>query len=89
MILKDFTEFKSLLGTTLKPSAWLEVEQEMIDHFAEATKDYQWIHVDKQHDKKKSPYKLSIAHGFMSIALIPLKWHIIMALRKFVFHTLS
>ena len=43
----------------------------MIDHFAEATKDYQWIHVDKQHDKKKSPYKLSIAHGFMSIALIP------------------
>ena len=89
MILKDFTEFKSLLGTTLKPSAWLEVEQEMIDHFAAATKDYQWIHVDQQRAEKESPYKATIAHGFMSIALIPLKWHIILALRNFVFHTLS
>ena len=71
MILKDFTEFKSLLGTTLKPSAWLEVEQEMIDHFAAATKDYQWIHVDQQNAEKELPYKSTIAHGFISIALIP------------------
>lgn len=43
----------------------------MIDHFAEATKDYQWIHVDQQRAEKESPYKSTIAHGFMSIALIP------------------
>ena len=71
----------------------------MIDHFAAATKDYQWIHVDQQRAEKESPYKATIAHGFMSIALIPkfltevldissLKLHIIMALRKFVFHNL-
>jgi acyl dehydratase len=43
----------------------------MIDHFAAATKDYQWIHVDQQRAEKESPYKSTIAHGFMSISLIP------------------
>ena len=68
---KDFKEFKDLQGKTLKPSEWLQVEQEMIDHFAAATKDYQWIHVDQQRAEKESPYKSTIAHGFMSISLIP------------------
>lgn len=71
MILKDFTEFKTLLGTTLEPTPWLQVEQKMIDHFAAATKDYQWIHVDQERAKLESPYKSTIAHGFLSIALIP------------------
>lgn len=71
MILKDFKELKDLQGKTLKPSEWLQVEQEMIDHFAAATKDYQWIHVDQQRAEKESPYKSTIAHGFMSISLIP------------------
>lgn len=71
MILKDFTEFKTLQGTTLEPSPWLQVEQEMINHFAAATKDYQWIHVDQERAKLESPYKSTIAHGFLSIALIP------------------
>jgi len=71
MILKDFNEFKTLQGTTLEPSPWLQVEQKMIDHFAAATKDYQWIHVDQERAKLESPYKSTIAHGFLSIALIP------------------
>mgnify|MGYP003684859833 FL=1 len=71
MILKDFNEFKTLKGTTLEPSPWLQVEQKMIDHFAAATKDYQWIHVDQERAKLESPYKSTIAHGFLSIALIP------------------
>ena len=71
MILKDFTEFKTLQGTTLEPSPWLQVEQRMINHFAAATKDYQWIHVDQERAKLESPYKSTIAHGFLSIALIP------------------
>ena len=71
MILKDFNEFKNLQGTTLEPSPWLQVEQKMIDHFAAATKDYQWIHVDQERAKLESPYKSTIAHGFLSIALIP------------------
>ena len=71
MILKDFTEFKKLVGTTLAPSPWLHVEQKMIDSFAAASKDYQWIHVDQERAKKESPFKSTIAHGFLSIALIP------------------
>ena len=71
MILKDFTEFKTLQGTTLEPSPWLQVEQKMINHFAAATKDYQWIHVDQERAKLESPYNSTIAHGFLSIALIP------------------
>ena len=71
MILKDFAEFKTLQGTTLEPSPWLQVEQKMINHFAAATKDYQWIHVDQERAKLESPYKSTIAHGFLSIALIP------------------
>ena len=71
MILKDLTEFKTLQGTTLEPSPWLQVEQKMINHFAAATKDYQWIHVDQERAKLESPYKSTIAHGFLSIALIP------------------
>ncbi len=71
MILKDLNEFKSLLGTTLPPSPWQKVTQEMIDYFASATKDYQWIHVDKKRAKKESPFKSTIAHGFLSLALIP------------------
>ena len=71
MILKDFTEFKALVGKTLEPSPWLHVDQNMIDHFAAASKDYQWIHVDQERAEKESPYKTTIAHGFLSIALIP------------------
>ena len=71
MILKDFNEFKTLQGNTLEPSPWLQVEQKMIDHFAAATKDYQWIHVDQERAKLESPYESTIAHGFLSIALIP------------------
>ena len=70
MILKDFTEFKTLQGTTLEPSPWLQVEQEMIDHFASATHDHQWIHIDQKRAEKESPYKKTIAHGFLSLGLI-------------------
>jgi len=71
MILKDFKEFKNLTGKNLPPSPWQKVTQEMIDHFATATKDYQWIHVDQKRAEKESPYKSTIAHGFLSLALIP------------------
>ena len=44
---KDFMDFKSAEGVTFDPTTWLEVTQEMIDHFAQATHDHQWIHVDE------------------------------------------
>ena len=67
---KDFMDFKSAEGVTFDPTTWLEVTQEMIDHFAQATHDHQWIHVDEVRAAKESPYKKTIAHGFLSLGLI-------------------
>lgn len=67
---KDFNDFKSAKGITFSPTSWLEVTQKMIDHFANATHDYQWIHVDEERAAKESPYHKTIAHGFLSLGLI-------------------
>ena len=67
---KDFKDFKSAEGVTFDPTTWLEVTQEMINYFARATHDHQWIHVDEARAKKDSPYKKTIAHGFLSLGLI-------------------
>lgn len=70
MIYRDFDEFKTAEGKTFEPTAWLKVTQDMIDHFAAATHDHQWIHVDQERATKESPYKKTIAHGFLSLGLI-------------------
>ena len=52
-------------------SDWMTVDQERINQFAEATGDHQWIHVDAERAKKESPYKDTIAHGYLTLSLIP------------------
>ena len=66
----DFNDFRSAEGVTFDPTSWLKVTQQMIDHFAEATHDHQWIHVDAARAANESPYKKTIAHGFLSLGLI-------------------
>lgn len=68
--IKDFTEFKTLIGKELEPGTWLTVTQEMINDFAKATQDFQWLHVDLEKIKKHSPFKKPIAHGFLSVSLL-------------------
>jgi acyl dehydratase len=63
-------ELKALAGQTLPPSPWLEVEQESIHAFAMATRDFQWIHVDRQR-AESGPFGTTIAHGFLTLSLIP------------------
>jgi len=70
MTYKDFTDFKSSKGITFAPTKWLTVTQKMIDHFASATNDFQWIHVDQKRAAAESPFKKTIAHGFLSLGLI-------------------
>lgn len=67
----DIDEFLSLTGTNLGTSDWLLIGQKMIDRFAEATLDYQWIHVDNDKIIRESPYGTSIAHGYLILSLIP------------------
>ncbi len=63
-------EMKALVGTTVGVSDWLTVDQEMIDKFAEATGDHQFIHVDVE-KAKLTPFGGTIAHGFLSLSIMP------------------
>lgn len=58
------------VGTTSEPSAWLRVDQERIDRFADATGDHQWIHVDAER-AAATPFGGTIAHGFLTLSLLP------------------
>lgn len=59
------------IGAELGTSDWLSIEQDRIDQFADVTRDHQWIHVDVERAAVKSPYGATIAHGFLTISLIP------------------
>ncbi len=59
------------LGEELGPSEWLTVTQEMIDTFADATGDHQWIHVDVERAKREMPGGKTIAHGYLTLSLLP------------------
>ena len=70
-------EFESLdelhqkIGQEIAVGEWLTVTQEQINLFAEATGDYQWIHLDEKRAAAESPYGTTIAHGFLTLSLIP------------------
>jgi acyl dehydratase len=65
-------ELQAQLGRETHVSDWLAVKQERINQFADATGDHQWIHVDVERAKRESPYKSPIAHGFLTLSLIPM-----------------
>jgi acyl dehydratase len=62
-------DLPSMIGTELEPSAWLEITQERVDGFAEATNDFQFIHVDAER-AAQTPFGSTIAHGFLTLSLI-------------------
>jgi acyl dehydratase len=62
---------RSLVGTKLGPTDWVEITQDMVDLFADATDDHQWIHVDKERAERESPFGGPIAHGYLTLSLIP------------------
>ena len=68
--LENLEAFKALEGKPLPGGDWVVVTQEMIDDFARATMDFQWIHVDPEKAAKHSPFKKTVAHGFLSLALL-------------------
>jgi acyl dehydratase len=65
-------ELRAKVGEHLGYSDWLEVTQERVDQFADATGDHQWIHVDVERAKKESPFGGPIAHGYLTLSLLPL-----------------
>src|SRR5262245_1574875 len=68
--IQGIDELRSLVGQELGTSDYLELSQAMIDAFAEVTGDRQWIHLDQQRAKAESPYGTTVAHGFLTLALV-------------------
>lgn len=71
IIIHNIDEFIERKGTELGVSEWFEVSQEVINNFADATRDHQWIHVDTNKAATDSPYGSTIAHGYLTLSLLP------------------
>ena len=80
-IFSDFSEFKAAVGTEIGASEWIEITQERINLFAQATCDEQWIHVDQDRAKKELPGGITIAHGLLSLSLAPMFIRSVMGLK--------
>lgn len=74
LIINSYEEFAAHLGQQLGISEWLQVDQDRICQFADATLDHQWIHVDAERAKVESPYHSTIAHGYLTLSLLPYLW---------------
>ena len=74
-IINSYEEFEQLLGQRIGVSDWLEVTQDRINQFADATLDHQWIHVDVERAKVESPFKSTIVHGYLTLSLLPYFWN--------------
>lgn len=74
LVVNSYDEFAAFEGKELGASDWLLIDQERINLFADATLDHQWIHVDAERAKKESPYQSTIAHGYLTLSLLPYLW---------------
>ncbi|MDR9467889.1 MaoC family dehydratase [Marinospirillum sp.] len=70
-VLNDLEEITSTLGSRLVSSPWVTVDQATIDAFAETTGDKQWIHLDPARAARETPWGSTLAHGFLTLSLIP------------------
>ena len=73
LVINNYEEFASHLGQVLGTSEWLEVPQDRINLFADATLDHQWIHVDAE-KAKSGPFGQTIVHGYLTLSLLPHLW---------------
>ncbi len=70
-VIKSIDDAKALEGEEIGLSDWVVIDQNRIDQFAEATGDYQWIHVDTERASRELPNGKTIAHGYLTLSLIP------------------
>lgn len=75
MVINSFEDLKRLEGEHIGTSEFMVITQECIDTFARATYDNQWIHTDMERAKAESPYHTTIAHGFLTLSLLPYHWN--------------
>jgi acyl dehydratase len=81
-IINSYEEFEAFLGKEIGTSEFIQITQEQIDKFAEATLDYQWIHTDPERAAKESPFKTTIAHGYLTVSMLTYLWYSIVDVRN-------
>ncbi len=74
VIFKSYQDFEEYLGKEIGVSEYLQITQEQINQFADATLDQQWIHTDPERAKVESPFKTTIAHGYLTVSLLKHFW---------------
>ncbi|SHJ05660.1 Acyl dehydratase [Tangfeifania diversioriginum] len=81
-IINNYEEFEAYLGKEIGVSEYVEITQDQIDKFADATLDYQWIHTDPKRAAKESPFKSTIAHGYLTVSMLTYLWYSIVDVRN-------
>jgi len=71
-VIESLSQLKELIGQEVSQSNWVEIMQDRVNRFAEATGDLQWIHIDVERSKKESPFGGTVAHGFLTLSLLPM-----------------
>jgi acyl dehydratase len=74
VVIGSFEEFEQYVGKEMGVSEYLKITQEQINQFADATLDHQWIHTDPQRASAESPFKSTIAHGYLTLSIVPHLW---------------
>ena len=82
LIINNYEEFASYEGQILGTSDYVELTQERINLFADATLDHQWIHVDTERAKTESQFGTTIAHGYLTLSVLPHLWEQIVDVRN-------
>jgi acyl dehydratase len=82
VIINSFEEYKTYEGKELGTSDYLEISQERIQNFADATLDHQWIHLDQEKAAAESPFKTTIAHGYLTLSVLPYLWGQVVEVRN-------
>ena len=75
VIINSYQEFEEYVGREIGVSEYLKIGQKQVDQFADATLDHQWIHVDPERAAKESPFKKTIAHGYLAVSMVPYLWN--------------
>lgn len=73
-IINNHEDFEALLGQVIGVSDYITITQDQIDKFADATLDFQWIHTDPERAAIESPFKSTIAHGYLSLSMLTYLW---------------
>jgi len=74
VIINSLAEFAALEGKEIGTSGFLKITQEQINKFADATLDFQWIHTDTERAKKETQFGSTIAHGYLTLSVLPYLW---------------